>query len=269
MAIMLNETPSTNQGQAFGPLPPELLLNVLDQLVEACNHHRPVIRSRFDIITRTLHSLTLVLRSVHPIATEYLYSNCVWLDCPGTLGRFCSTAGLDHQHQTTIQKTRKPPKPTLLRYITSIHMSPIMTRDLWQDDWETSIGRPVIISLLNTIGSNLKRLHLNLIQFIFDWGGAESKNMAIIDRNMYSNMLLLEELIISCDIISHFPNPPPNIKRLAIATDHFRDAEWTFYRSSPSLQSLVLFWPDGRIDKHIDSFFDLYEGKSLDIVLAD
>ncbi|EMD85217.1 hypothetical protein COCC4DRAFT_153474 [Bipolaris maydis ATCC 48331] len=257
--IMLNGTPTTTQAQAFGPLPPELLLNILDQLVETCNNHHPVARSRFDKITKTLHSLTLVSRSVHPIATEYLYSNCVWLDCPRVLGRFCTTLGLDHQHQATVQETRRPPKPTFSRYIMSMHISPIPTKNPWGDDWASSIRLPAIINLFNTIGPNLKRLHLNLSRFGFNWDVTDSQGSDIIDPNVYSNMLLLEELILSCDIVRHFPNPPPNIKRLAI----------TFYRSLPSLESLVLLWPDGRIDKHIDTFFDLYEGKSIDIILVD
>ncbi|KAF5844293.1 hypothetical protein GGP41_002784 [Bipolaris sorokiniana] len=267
--LMSNRTSTTTQGQAFGPLPPELLLNTLDKLVETCNDHHPVARSRFDIITRTLHSLTLVSRSVHPIVTEYLYSNCVWLDSQGTLGHFCATLGLDDQHQTTVQNIKRLPKPTFSRYITSIHISPIPKRNLWEDDWTPSMRLPAIINLFNTIGPNLKRLHLNFNPFMFTWDDTEITDSYLIDSNIYSRMFLLEELIIGCYVVGHFPNPPPNIKRLAIVTDHFGDAEWTFYRSSPSLKSLVFLRPYTMTADDVDTLVDLYQGESLDIILVD
>ncbi|EUC41900.1 hypothetical protein COCMIDRAFT_29393 [Bipolaris oryzae ATCC 44560] len=266
---MLNGTLTTTQGQAFGPLPSELLLNVLDQLVETCNDYRPVVRSRFDIVTRTLHSLTLVSRSVHPMATEYLYSNCVWLDCPGILSHFCATLGLDHEHQTTVQNIKGPPKPIFSRYVTSIHISPVPKRNLWEDDWTDSIRLPTIINLFNTIGPNLKRLHLSLNHFIFCWDDTEAEGSYVIDPNIYSNMLLLEELIICCYVIGRFPNPPQYIKRLAIVTDHFGDAECNFYQSSPSLESLVFLRPYTMTADDVDTLVDLYQGESLDIILVD
>jgi hypothetical protein len=259
--------------RAFGPLPAELLLNVLDQLLETSDGYRPVAHRQSDIVTKTLCSLTLVSRSVYPIAAGYLYANCAWLDGPSTFARFCATLGLGHQHQHltpanhgTVHNYQKLAAHGLSRYVRSVYISPIQTAQPCEGDETPSTGLPTIISLCNNLGSNLKKLHLNLSPIVVMWDHEERKGSPIMHQNMLLPMLCLEELIINYEIIFYLLHPPPNLKRLAISAYIHADLDCSSFLSSPSLEKLVLTRPVTLEASDIDAFFDSYRGKSLDVI---
>lgn len=259
----------------FGPLPAELLLNILDQLVNTRNGHRPVARPQSDSVTKTLRSLTLVSRTVYPIATEYLYSNCVWLESLVALQRFSTTLKQNRQRHTlangtTVQKNRGFAKFDLSRHVTSVYMTPVEPGLFDLNQCEPSAGLPAIADLCQNIGSTLKRLYLDSLPAFSLFMCTNNRILDAVNHNLFSRMLHLEELVISHDVIWHLPQClPPNLKRLAVVAGFSADVESIFYLSSSTLETLVLFRPPDLTADDIESFFSSYHGKSLDVVLFE
>lgn len=270
----MSNAPSTDTtSQTFGPLPAELLLNVLDQLVQARGAHRPVPFPHSDDVIKTLRSLTLVSRGIYPIATKYLYSNHIWLDSPATFYRFCTALKLNRQrhvlaNKEIVQQNRGFAQFDLSRYITSVYISPRTEKIDWSL-WTLAVRLPAIFSLCCSLSSTLKRLHLNLWPTIMFFERMRDIGSEYMHCNMFARMLRLEELVISWDAIGYFQRPPPNLKRLAVGGDSFDQLETIFYLSAPSLETLILFRPVELSANMIETFFDSYHGKSLDIILFE
>lgn len=271
----MSHTSSTETSRRlFGPLPAELFLNVLDQLVQTRDGHGSVPYPQSDGVTKTLRSLTLVSRGIYPIATKYLYSTHIWLGSPATFSGFCTTLELNRQRQTlTDDKTAQHNKGfaqfDLSQYVTSVYISPLETGKVNGNRWTPAVGLPAIVDLCHSLSSTLKRLHLNSSPIVTLFKCMKKTGLEDIDRNMFARMLRLEELMISHDVIGYFQRPPPNLKRLAVAGDFFGHLESVFCLSLPSLETLVLFRPVELTASMIETFFDSYRGKSLDIILFE
>ncbi|USP76862.1 hypothetical protein yc1106_04136 [Curvularia clavata] len=260
--------------QIFGPLPAELLLNVFDQLIQTHGGHRPVPYPHSDIVTKTLRSLTLVSRGIYPIATKYLYSTHIWLSSTRTFSRFCTTLQLNRQRQVltddvTVQQKRGFAQFDLSQYVASVYISPLETEEIAWDPWDLGRRLPAIVDLCRNLSSTLKRLHLNLSPIVDFFTYTRRNELEEIERNMFPLMLCLEELMISSEVIYSFRLPPPNLRRLAVANDDFGELESAFCLSLQSLETLVLFRPLGFSANMIESLFDSYRGKSLDIILFE
>lgn len=259
---------------AFSVLPPELFLNVLDQLVGTRDGLQPVAYEPSNAITKALRALTLVSRSIYPIASRYLYSHCLYIDNSTNYARFRRTLGLNLGYHPQALKYGQAGRNEKLfvhadtpRYITSIFISPIKTaRD---GLGATMVRLPQIIDLCSTIGRTLRRLVLDLQTVYAPGSEVEQIKPHLGENNIFLSMPHLEELVVSFDVVDYFPFPPLNLKRLAITVQEMRGAELDFCFSISSLQTLVFLRPPELESTDIDLLFEAYKGKSLDIVLVD
>ena len=265
-----------NVSRGFASLPLELFLDVLDQLVGTHNGQHPVAYAPSNIITKTLRALTLVSRTTYLIATQYLYSHCLYLDSCTTYARFRRALGLNLGHHPQAldygeagRNEELFAEAQALRHIKSIFISPTEVRRLIEGNYTPLVRLPQIIDLFNAIGISLKRLALDLSPIYAPPSEVEQIRPHITENRVFSHMLQLEELIVSYDVVNYFRHPPPNLKRLAITTQEMSDLEIAFCLKTPSLQTLVMMRPVNLAAKTIDTIFRSYDGKSLDVVLVD
>ncbi|KAH6852854.1 hypothetical protein BKA58DRAFT_60767 [Alternaria rosae] len=262
--------------RGFASLPSELFLNILDQLVGTHNGQQPVAYAPSNTITKTLRALTLVSRNTYLIATQYLYSHCLYLDSCTTCARFRRTLGLNlGRHPQALNYGEAGRNEGLfaeaqaLRHITSIFVSPTEVRRLIEGNHTPLVRLPQIIDLCNMIGPSLKRLALDLSAIYAPPSEVEQIRPHVTENRVFSHMMHLEELIVSYDVVNYFRHPPPNLKRLAITTQEMTDLEIAFCLKTPSLQTLVMMRPFNLAAKDIDTLFRSYDGRSLDVVLVD
>lgn len=126
-----------------------------------------------------------------------------------------------------------------------------------------------IIDLCNNIGSTLKRLALDLQPV--DAPASEVKMIRPHDRNnnIFLHMPVLEDLVLSYDVLDYFRLPPPNLRRLAVTTQAIAPLQKCYYLVIPSLETLIFLRPPALTAQDIDQLANSYTGKSLDVVLVD
>jgi hypothetical protein len=258
--------------RAFYVLPMELFLCVLDQLVAADDGLQPIARGPSHASTTTLRSLTLVSRTIYPIASRYLYSRCLYLDNCTNYTRIRRTLGLNLGSHTQKLNYEAPSTNKILsakipQHITSAFISPVKTE---RDSKSTPLIRlPQIIDLCMTIGPTLKRLALDLQPIYAVTSDVETIRSHLSENNILLHMPNLQELIASYNVLDYFPYAPPSLKRLAITFQELRDSQVDFCFSTSSLEILVFLRPPELSSADIDVIFSSYKGKSLDIILVD
>ena len=228
----------------FSSLPMELFLAVLDQLVATRDGHRPVALAPSDPITKALRSLTLVSRNIYPVASKYLYTNCLYLGNSTNYQRFRRTLGLNlgnhpqalpwgqaHRNEELFTAADIP------RHITSVFLSPHVTE---QCGLVPRIRLPYFVDLCCTIGPTLRRLVMDF-QPVYSPLSEVYRIKAFYERNsIFYNMRNLEELVCSYDTTEYFMHPPPNLKRLAITQDGLDDHLRQFVALSPNLRTVIV-----------------------------
>lgn len=257
----------------FSILPLELFLTVLDQLVGTRNGQQPIAYPPSHPVTKALRALTLVSRNIYPIASKYLYSNCLYLSDCTRYNRFRRTLGLDVGYHAQALKHGEAGLNVELfadipRHITSAFVSPLKSH---KDGYSTPLIRlSQVIDIFNTIGPTLKRLALDLQPIYAPASEVERIRPHIRESNIFMHMPQLEELIVSFDVTNYFRYPPPNLKRLAITTQEMNeDGTLEFCFSISSLQSLAFLRPLELQSTDIDRIFSCYKGHSLDVILVD
>jgi hypothetical protein len=257
---------------AFYVLPLELFLCVLDQLIATDDGLQPVARGPSHTSTTTLRSLTLVSRTIYPIASRYLYSSCLYLDSCTSYTLIRRTLGLNlgsHPQKLNYGESgiNKLLFAKIPQYITSAFISPMKDE---RDCKSTPLIRlPQIIDFCMTIGPTLKRLALDLQPIYAVVSEVETVRPHLSENNVLLHMPNLEELIASYNVLDYFPYAPPSLKRLAITFQELKDSQLDFCFSTSSLETIVFLRPPELSSADIDVIFSSYKGKSLDVVLVD
>ena len=267
-------TSELGSARPFSILPPELFLNILDQLVGSYNGQLPIAYAPSNPVTKVLRALTLVSRATYIVASRYLYSYCVHLHNCTSYARFRRTQGLTLRCGPASFRVGEPGRNDELsdqarfrRQITSMFVSP---RHEDQDGQSTPMIRlPYVIDLFQSIGTTLKRLALDLQPLHAPHREVSLMKLHTRESSIFINMPVLEELIISYDVLDYFRFPPPGLKRLAITAQGLTELQEDFYRLLPYLQQFVFLRPPAMTATHINRWMDLYTGKSLDIILVD
>lgn len=268
MAFLSSEACST---QAFSVLPLELFLHVLDQLVGTSSGLQPIAYNSSSHATKTLRTLTLVSRNVYYVASQYLYSHCLYLDNCTNYTRLRRTLGLNIGHHPQTLKYGEAGRSDELfarttRYMTSIFISPLKA----DKDIDTPMVRlPQVIDLCCTLGRTLKRLALDLHPIYASTSEVLHVKPHLSENNIFLHMPHLEELITSYNAVNYFPYAPPNLKRLAITFQELKDTEVDFCFSTSSLETLVFLRPPELAASDVDLVFSSYKGSSLDVILVD
>jgi hypothetical protein len=261
---------------AFSTLPIELFLNVLDQLVDTRDGHTPIAYAPSDSITQALRSLTLVSRSIYPIASRYLYAHCLYLDSRTSYAQFRRTFGLhlSTTHPCALQYGEAGRSEKLFaeadisRHITSLFLSPEKTGKCGN---APMVRLPQIIDLCNMVGPTLKRLAMDL-QPVYASASEVERVKPFWERNsVFVNMPNLEELVCSFDVSDYFPHPPPNLKRLAITAQGLGSSEklTTFCLGIESLEMFFFLRDPDMEAADINILFNNSKGSHLDVVLVD
>jgi hypothetical protein len=253
-------TPSTSR------LPLELLYHVLDQLVATRHGHQPIAYEPSNDITKTLRALTLVSRSIYPIASKYLYSNCLYFRSHINLGRFIRTLDLilGLAHPRTLDSGEVLRNGQLYYEAKGTqNMNSIFISFMLPDGrFQGSTPLPAIIGLCQSLDTTIRRLALNFPRM---------HAPAYHPDDVLIEMPKLEELILGFHVIDYFRIPLPNLKRLIIAAPRTldRDDVLDFVRLIPSLEVLICIRPYQMICAVIEALFSAYHGKRLDVVLVD
>jgi hypothetical protein len=261
---------------AFPTLPIELFLNVLDQLVNTRDGNPPIAYAPPDSITQALRSLTLVSRSIYPIASRYLYAYCLYLNNCTSYAQFRRTFGLElpTTHPCALQygeagrNEKLFAEADVLRHITSLFLSPQKTVKCGN---APMVRLPQIIDLCNMVGPTLKRLAMDLQPLYAPASEVERVKPFWEGNSVFVNMPNLEELICSFDVSDYFPHPPPNLKRLAITTQGLGSSEklTTFCLGIESLEIFFFLRDPDMEAADIDVLFDNNKCRHLDVVLVD
>lgn len=259
-------------------LPPEVILNVLDQLVEIPFGRRPIFDATSPV-TKTLRSLTLTSRKMHAVASRYLYCHCLYLNNCISYSCFRRTLGIElgsnHPQSLAFGQARRNEKlwsdAKVERRIQSAFISPMKTfSEHSKDTRDTPMVRlPQIIDLCSAIGATLKKLVLDMLPVYSPHSEVEKVKFTQKDTNIFLGMPNLEELIASYDVPDYFRSPPPNIKRLAVTIQDLHDIAMHFCFAVSSLQTLILLRPVELSAADINRLFSAYNGQSLDIILVD
>lgn len=219
-------------------LPPELWHQILDCLIQTPNGYQPAAFEPAHVVTRTLRALTFVCKLLHPVASKYLYSHCVFVS-RARFQKFRSClvdqarARLDRDLVTSNSSRDARDLSRLpvsghdnVAYITSciVDFDDILQIDL----------------VLSTIGSNLKRLVLDMDPAHMNSYEDDVYQKVRIRSGVLASMSSLHELVVTSAMATHFEKPPPNLKRLALAGS-FIDLRFIQYYVSPeSLEMLVM-----------------------------
>ncbi|KAF2257709.1 hypothetical protein CC78DRAFT_187640 [Lojkania enalia] len=258
---------------AFSSLPTELFLNILNQLVGTRDGCQPIAYAASDPITKTLRTLTLVSRGIYPVASQFLYGHCLYLDNCRNYSQFRRTLGLGlGHHPDALQYGQAGRNEKLFaeakvtQHITSLFLSPQKTNQCGN---VPMIRLPQIIDLCNTIGSTLKRLAMDLQPIYASASEIEAIKPHISTNNIFLSMTKLEDLVCSFDITDYFPSPPPNLKRLAITSQFLNEPLLRFCLSTSSLETLFLLRRPELKAADINKIFQYYHGRHLDVILVD
>jgi hypothetical protein len=259
-------------------LPPEVILNVLDQLVGTPYGQRPIFNATSPV-TKTLRSLTLTSRKMHAIASRYLYCHCLYLNDCIRYSCFRRTLGIElgSNHPQSLAYGQAGRNDNLWsdakveRRINSAFISPVKIlseRSRYTRD-TPMVRLPQIIDLCSAIGATLKKLVLDMLPVYSPHSEVEKVRFTQKEANIFLGMPNLEELIASYDVPDYFRSPPPNIRRLAITIQDLHDIAVHFCFAVSSLQTLILLRPVELSATDIDRLFSAYKGHSLDIILVD
>lgn len=242
-------------------LPVELLLNVLDQLVQTRDGRKPIAFAPSDPVAKTLRTLTLVSRNVNRLASRYLYAHCVYLDNDIKYMLFRRTISLE-RHEIERNNDLSIESDKLL-HVTSMFVSPRMTA---RSGNAASSRICQVADLGRLVGATLKRLVLDTLpvegQDLQQFGSYTPKT------NIFLQMHSLEELVCGWDVTYFYPQPPPNLKRLALLLHVTEDVLLDFCFATSSLEMLVFSRPDHLNAAEIDELFERYTGCHLDLVWA-
>jgi hypothetical protein len=274
MTDVMPRNPEAHPGSAspLSELPTELFIYILDQLTEADNGRRLAFEPS-DAVTKTLRALTLVSRGMYFIASKYLYSRCICIRHSEKFHMLRRTLGHNLElegHPLTLITGAAARNDRLFsdagtpKYITSISLS-------FNKGYEGSfgVGRPRhyatsshLINFFNAIGTNLKRLSLNVKSAAKDYMGS--------DRSLFSNMTQLEELVVNSKLVHFYEQAPPKLRRLAITSGSLWPASppAKFCLSSPLLEKLFIIAPRDLGSSHMDVLYSEYKGASLDVVFV-
>ncbi|KAK7180792.1 hypothetical protein PSPO01_13234 [Paraphaeosphaeria sporulosa] len=258
---------------AFGSLPVELFLNILDQLVGTRDGRLPVAYEPSHSATKALRALTLVSRAVYLCASRYLYANCLYLNDVTRHHRFRRTLGLElGHHPLALEYSQAGRNEDLFneadipQHVVSLFISPEKTQNCGMTP---RVRLPQVIDLCLAVGSTLKRLAIDFNPVYVPASEQVLMKPHCRSRNIFLHMLNLEELVCSYDTSDYFRYPPPNLKRLAMTANDMEPSHLDFYFMVSSLETLFILRPKNLRAKHIDEFFDRYNGKHIDIVLVD
>ncbi|KAF2009895.1 hypothetical protein BU24DRAFT_427930 [Aaosphaeria arxii CBS 175.79] len=259
----------------FSVLPTELFLSVLDELIRTRSGKHPVAFPPSDQVTKTLRALTLTSKDIYPIASEYLYTHCVWLGNNKTLELFARTLGIDLPasstgrlcygslgHSSFFRETK------VFSHITSMYLSPF--RPHLKNIGVRISHFSTIVDLLRAVSSTIKTLYIDFQPDSASYGGlgpAKTYPKSSVLREMHN----LEELVISWDYEEWFSCPPPNVKRLAISTRNLVDGWVDWLDSTPRLEILVGLSAPGLSDDAVKNAFAKCSSDRrapLDIVFA-
>ncbi|PVI02221.1 hypothetical protein DM02DRAFT_589803 [Periconia macrospinosa] len=264
----------TDSTLAFGPLPAELLLNVIEHLAGIHNYHKSIAYAPSNAITKALRALTLVSRTCYLLASKYLYTHCLYLHTCTNFSQLRRTLGLG-----------SGPLPQALRYgeagrndalfhaaqirITNAFIAPMQTQAC-EEIRMTMVRLPQIIDLGLTIGPTLKRLALDMNPVYATPSEIFRIKPHLATNNIFLRMPNLYELICSFDTVDCFPVPPPNLRRLAITSHGLGDeAVAGFCFAISSLEYLACIRGEDLSGRDIDDIFNRYKGHGLDVLLVD
>lgn len=244
----------------FAALPAELLLHIVDYLVRDDHEWGSIAFKPSSPVTRTLHALTLVSRRISPIAFQYLYVHCIHIDGSSRIRRFVNA--LANDSMSDVQHKRK-------RY--SYINSALLSSNNSENDNVYLVGRTLqTAQLLTSIGSSLRRLVLRGPNGFVEFGDRNRIQRCAVSRNAFKDMHLLEELVIGYNCLQFHAVPPPNLKRLAVATTNLRTAgsvSETYF--VPSLEMVVMMRHLYLSNKDINYMFSRYKDFNLDMLLLD
>lgn len=258
----------------FSKLPVELFFSILDELVSTSDGRQPIAYAPSNVITKALRALTLVSRFAYLAASRYLYSRCLFIHNRTSYVRLQRTLGTDFENHSLAPSTRQRSRYERLfqqaacipRYTTSMYFSPTGGS---KDEKNLMVRLPEIIDLCKCIGANMRRLALDFQYVISSPDEFHSTVSHHRENSIFLYMPRLEELIISFDVLDHFRFPPPHLKRLAITAQGLTEVQEDFYRSIPSLETLIFLRPMELKATDIDRWMDSCMGHVLDIVLVD
>ncbi|KAH7109467.1 hypothetical protein B0J11DRAFT_554741 [Dendryphion nanum] len=263
----------TGHNVLFPPLPNEIFLCVLDELVKSRNGQQPIAHKPNGPITKALRALTLTSRRIYPVASQYLYARCLFLGDYISFSCFRRTFGLPlgYNHPVSLDYGEAGRNQTLFesahipQHFSSLFISPAR-----RDEQHTPLLRlPEVIDLCEVVGSNLKRLVLDLLPVYSVSSELRSLN---IQKRLFSSMVVLEELVVSYDVMDFFPAVPPKVCRLAVTTQGIDDALLDWALSMPLLETfMILRSPDMNRDD-VEKIFaqcPTPRAKPLDVVLGD
>ncbi|KAF2109370.1 hypothetical protein BDV96DRAFT_604711 [Lophiotrema nucula] len=265
--------------QAFPPLPNELFLQVLDTIANNFGHdggyNQRIAIPPSDLVTKTLRALTLTSRTIYLLASEYLYSRCLYLDNCRSYSRFRRTFGLHlGNHPDALEYGQAGRNEALFaqaqisRHITSLFLSPHKSEKCGRNTPMIRLAQ--IIDLCNVVAPTLKKLALDMQPVYAPTSEVRLLSPHVKENNIFLGMTQLEELVCSFDTMDYFPYPPLNLKRLAITMQGLTDIMKTFVFSIPSLEQLIFLRPEEFEASEINEWFDKVRGRHhLDIVLVD
>ncbi|KAL1604010.1 hypothetical protein SLS60_005602 [Paraconiothyrium brasiliense] len=263
----------THIQNAFGSLPVELFLNILDQLVGTRDGRVPIAYSPSHPATKALRALTLVSRTVYLCASRYLYTYCLYLNDVTRHSCFRRTLGLDlGNHPLALGYGQAGRNEELFhdadvqRHVFSLFISPARSDSCGRTP---RVRLPQVIDVCLTVGSTLKRLAIDFNPVYVPVSEQVLMKPYCSSRNIFLHMPNLEELICSYDTSDYFQYPPPNIKRLAMTANEMDPTHLDFYFMVSSLETLFILRPKLLHARHIDELFDRYNGRHIDIVFVD
>lgn len=257
---------------AFGSLPVELFLNILDQLVGTRDGRLPVAYEPSHPATKALRALTLVSKTVYLCASRYLYANCLYLNDVSRHSYFRRTLGLDLGHHPLALEYGQAGRNEELfneadipRHVVSLFISPDRGHSCGMTP---RVRLPHVIDLCLSVGSTLKRLAIDFNPVCVPASEQVLIKPYCSSRNIFLHMPNLEELVCSYDTLDYFRYPPPNLKRLAMTANDMEPSHLDFYFMVSSLETLFFLRPRNLEAEHIDEFFDRYNGRHIDIVMV-
>ncbi len=265
---------------AFSTLPIELFLYVVDHLVESATpHYQPVAFPPNHPTTKALLALTRVSRTIYPLASKYLYANCIYID-EINFARFYRTLGTYLGQGPQDMKSGR--NQDLWNHVDVVRY--IKQAFIWSGDEDSgndlvaaSTQLPHVMGYFDAIGSHLKRLVLILSCKHIDsmrnrasmkeiWGSGSNSSSS---ENTLGSLASLEELVVNFDITYLFSTPPKHLKRLC-STDHgVSDAASSSSFAISSLRTLIFLRPLDLKATDIESWFSTYAGQGLDIILVE
>ena len=275
---------STNKG--WSSLPVELHLHILDFLVESSTphhqDHQPVALPPNHPTTRTLLALTRVSRIIYPLASSYLYANCLCINNEPSFARLYRTLSLHSSADPQLSQNTEPRRDEelwkqvdVLRHVNRAFLSPAEDKTEGEECFAAMMQFPHVVDVFAIIGAQLKRLVLVLshehISQMRDTNLMNPKSRLSSYRNkkVFPSMPLLEEAVINFDSRYTVSSLSPQLKRLCTTVYDEFDCMPGACFSIPSLETLVLLRPKGLAAVEIDAWFYTYQGESLDVILVD